>query len=139
MDLSSVRMRKKIQNTEKPGCELRSGNHLRSTNLHTVQKQPPRGVLKKRCSENMQEIYRRTRMSKCDFNKLQNNFIEIASEWVSSYNFAAYFQNIFSQEHLWVAASVLAVSHQQIYGLKFGIYFQRKINASKGLDTLKVR
>ena len=33
------------------------------------QKQPPRGVLKKRCSENMQQIYR-TPMSKCDFNKV---------------------------------------------------------------------
>ena len=33
------------------------------------QKQPPRGVLRKRCSENMQQIYRRTPMPKCDFNK----------------------------------------------------------------------
>ena len=35
------------------------------------QEQPPRGVLKKRCSENMQQIYRRTPMSKCDFNKVE--------------------------------------------------------------------
>ena len=34
------------------------------------QKQPFRGVLKKRYSENMQQIYRRTRMTKCDFNKV---------------------------------------------------------------------
>ena len=34
------------------------------------QKQPYRGVLKKRCSENMQQIYRRTLMLKCDFNKV---------------------------------------------------------------------
>ena len=33
------------------------------------QKQSSRGVLKKRCSENMQQIYRRTSMPKCDFNK----------------------------------------------------------------------
>ena len=33
------------------------------------QKQPPRGVFKKRCSENMQQIYRRTPMRKRDFNK----------------------------------------------------------------------
>ena len=33
------------------------------------QKQPFRGVLRKRCSENMQQIYRRTLMSKCDFTK----------------------------------------------------------------------
>ena len=35
-----------------------------------LQKQPPRGVLRKRCSENMQQIYRRTPMPKCDFNKV---------------------------------------------------------------------
>ena len=50
----------------------------RSTILETSnksQKQPPRGVPRKRCSENMQQIYRRTPMPKCD---LQSNFIEIA-------------------------------------------------------------
>ena len=36
-----------------------------------VQKQPTRGVLKKRFSENMQHIYMRTPMSKCDFNKVE--------------------------------------------------------------------
>ena len=36
----------------------------------TRQKQPSRGVLRKRCSENMQQIYRRTPMPKCDFNKV---------------------------------------------------------------------
>ena len=41
------------------------------------QKQPSRGVLSKRCSENMQQIYRRTPMPKCDFNKVACNFIEI--------------------------------------------------------------
>ena len=35
-----------------------------------VHKQPSRGVLKKRCSENMQQIYRRTPMPKYDFNKV---------------------------------------------------------------------
>ena len=39
------------------------------------QKQLPRGVPRKRCPENMQQIYRRTPMPKCDFNC---NFIEIA-------------------------------------------------------------
>ena len=42
------------------------------------QKQPPSSVPGKRCSENMQQIYRRTPIPKCDFNKLQRNFIEIA-------------------------------------------------------------
>ena len=35
-----------------------------------LQKQPLKGVLEKRCSENMQQIYRRTPMPKCDFNKV---------------------------------------------------------------------
>ena len=38
--------------------------------LKQVQKQPSRGVLIKRCSENMQQSYRRTPMPKCDFNKV---------------------------------------------------------------------
>ena len=37
---------------------------------YSYQKLPPRGVLKKRCSENMQQIYRRTPMPKCNFNKV---------------------------------------------------------------------
>ena len=36
------------------------------------QKQPSRGVLSKRCSENMQQIYKRTPMPKRDFNKVSN-------------------------------------------------------------------
>ena len=36
----------------------------------SIQKQPSRGVLSKRCYENMQQIYRRTSMPKCDFNKV---------------------------------------------------------------------
>ena len=32
-----------------------------------MQKQTSRGILRKRCSENMQQIYRRTTMPKCDF------------------------------------------------------------------------
>ena len=46
---------------------------------NTIQKQPPRGVFRQRCSENMQQIYRRTPKPKCDFNKVakQNKFIEI--------------------------------------------------------------
>ena len=36
-----------------------------------TQKQPIKGLLIKRCSENMQQIYRRTLMSKCDFNKVE--------------------------------------------------------------------
>ena len=37
---------------------------------YNIKKQPSRSVLKKRCYGNMQQIYRRTPMSKCDFNKV---------------------------------------------------------------------
>ena len=59
------------------------------------------------CSENMQQIYRRIPMPKCDFNKVakqryQNHF----SAWMFSCKFVAYFQDIFSLEHLWKSPSV---------------------------------
>ena len=34
-----------------------------------------RGVLRKRCSENVQQIYRRKPMLKCDFNKVAKQLI----------------------------------------------------------------
>ena len=39
-------------------------------NINKNMKQPSRGVLRKRCSENMQRIYKRTPMPKCDFSKV---------------------------------------------------------------------
>ena len=42
-----------------------------------LQKQPSRGVLRKRCSENMQQIYRRTPFRSAISIKLLYNFIEI--------------------------------------------------------------
>ena len=38
--------------------------------LMNVQKQPPIGAPRKKCSENMQQIYRRTPMPKCNVNKV---------------------------------------------------------------------
>ena len=69
------------------------------------QMQPSRVVLRKRCSENMQQIYRRIPTPKCDFNKVTLQlYWNHTSAWVFSCKFAAYFQNTFSQEHLWKAA-----------------------------------
>ena len=64
---------------------------------YELQKQPPRGVSKKRCSENMQQIYRRTPMPKCDFNKVALQlYWNRTSTWVFSCNFASYLQCTFS-------------------------------------------
>ena len=38
--------------------------------MSAIHKQPSWGVLRKRCSENMQQIYKRTPVPKCDFNKI---------------------------------------------------------------------
>ena len=50
-------------------------------------------------------------MPKCDFNKgaLQLYWNHTLA-WVLSSKFAAYFQNTFSLEHLWVAASVMFIT-----------------------------
>ena len=48
----------------------------------------------------MQQIDRRKPMQKCDFKK-----VALHSAWVFSFQFAEYFQNTFSQEHIWMAAS----------------------------------
>ena len=50
-----------------------------------LRKQPSRGVIKKRCSENMQQIYRRTPRRSVISIKLQNH----TSAWVISCKFAA--------------------------------------------------
>ena len=48
-------------------CELHRTVYLRiGEELTSIQKQPSRGVFSKRCSENMQQIYRRTPMPKCE-------------------------------------------------------------------------
>ena len=53
----------------------------------TIQKQPSRCVLNKRCSENMQQIYRRTPMPKCDFNKVTLQlYWNRTSAWCSPVN-----------------------------------------------------
>ena len=55
-----------------------------------------RGILTKRCSENMQQIYRRIPMPKCDFNKVAKQlYWNHTSAWVFPCKFATYFENIF--------------------------------------------
>ena len=41
---------------------------------YIFQEQPSRGVLRKRCSEKMQQMYRRTTMSKCFATLLKSHF-----------------------------------------------------------------
>ena len=48
---------------------VQSQQQRHQSNIHG-QKHPFRTVLRKRCSENMQQIYRRTPIPKCDFNNV---------------------------------------------------------------------
>ena len=70
-----------LQNTS-DGCFCYLNHFKNMTKINCIaQKQPPKGVPRKRCSENMQQIYRRIPIPKCDFNKVALqlcNFIEIA-------------------------------------------------------------
>ena len=47
-----------------------TGINIIRSYLSNTQKQPSRGVLRKRCSENGLQIYRRTPMPRFDFNKV---------------------------------------------------------------------
>ena len=70
-----------------------------------IHKQPFRDVLSKRCSENIHQIYKRIPIPKCDFDKVgKQPYWNHTSALVFSYKLAAYFQNTFYQEHLWMAA-----------------------------------
>ena len=70
------------------------------------QKQSLRSVLGKRCSENMQQIYRRIPTPKCDFNKVAlQHFWNHTLAWVYSCKFVAYFQNTFPYKQIWTVVS----------------------------------
>ena len=61
-----------------------------------VQEQPSRWVLIKRSSEKMHELYRRTTMTKCDFNKIALQlYWNHTSTWVFSYTVADNWHMIF--------------------------------------------
>ena len=73
--------------------------------LGTTQKQPSRGVLRKRCSENVKQIYKRTPMTNCDFNTVALQYFKFwtlllkihKKEWLSSktfINFSCLFKHI---------------------------------------------
>ena len=68
-------MEKSEEKTEKSGIQGKL-REIFGTMVKTFQlpRQLSRGVLKKRCSENMQQIYRGALMPKCDFNKVAFHF-----------------------------------------------------------------
>ena len=68
---------------------------------YRIQKHPSRRVLRKRCSENMQQIYSRASMSKCHIDKAAKRLCwNHTSAWVSYCKSGTYFENNFLTEHL---------------------------------------
>ena len=64
--------------------------------FHKIKKQPCRDVLRKRCFENIQDIYRRTPMSKYNFNKIKKQLHwNHTSAWMLFCNFFVHLQNTF--------------------------------------------
>ena len=59
-----------VQNAEKRYSYRERIWYCITDDTRTRSKQPSRGVLNKRCSKDMQQIYRRTPMPKWDFNKV---------------------------------------------------------------------
>ena len=79
-----------LQNTS-TGCFWKTSWSF--TGIFSLQKQPSRDVLQKRCSKNMQQIYR-TPMPKCDFNNVALQlYWNHTSTRLFSCKFATYFQN----------------------------------------------
>ena len=82
-------------------------------------KQPPRGFPRKRCFENIQQIYSRSPMPKCDFNKVALqiywNFIysPLRHGW-SAVNFLHIFKHLLLRAHLggcfWVIILIFILS-----------------------------
>ena len=88
------------------------------------QKQPPTSISQKRCSENMQQIYRRTPMPKCDFNKVAFA-IEIAL-WhgCSSVNLLHIFRKPFSKNIPGrLLLSILVICDDKLYIFSFVSFY----------------
>ena len=84
--------------------------------LKDLSKQPLRGVLRKKCSENMQQISWGASMPKCDFNKVALQlYWNPTSAWMFSIKFATNVKNDFSQGHIWTTGFRFLKSKWEIF------------------------
>ena len=84
--------------------------------VSNAQNHPSRGILTKRCSENMQQFCRRTPMPKCDFNKVASQlYWDHTSVWVFSCKFAAYWNHTSA----WKQTSIIAKVHPVTVGHRY--------------------
>ena len=82
-----------------------------------LQKQPSRRVLRKRCSANMQQIYSRTPIPKCNFNKVEGPLLHLVQSANSCFT-----------PPLCKHASVDFGSTRNTQWLKSGSFFSSKSN-----------
>ena len=100
------------------------------------QKQPPRSVPRKRYSENIQQIYRRILMPKCDFNKVPSNFIQITlRDRCSSVNFLHIFRTPFLKN---TSGWLLLIHVLKIYILMVSNAKNLKVNGHVDIKTKSV-
>ena len=101
-----------------------------------IEKQPSRGVLSKRCSENMLQIYRKTPMPKCDFNKVAKQlYWNHTSAWVFSCKFAAYFQNTY--HILYISKFITSCTFLLAFKIIESLHRIISTNLTKWSNTLK--
>ena len=105
--------------------------------MKTVQKQPPGGVLKKRYSGNIQQIYRRTPVPKCDFNKVASQLLKIALRYgCSPVNLLHIFRTPFPRNTSgWLRLTVATLRLSS----KILLFSVRRMSASIGEIWLRIR
>ena len=110
-----------------------SNKHVHGALCSNAQKQPSRGVLRKRSLENMRLIHRKTPTPKCDFNEAALQlYWNHTSVWMFSCKLAAYFHSTFSKNtpvwlllnarYVWRYTHFLYWQNTEIYVL-YTMYF----------------
>ena len=94
---------KRWDNSKIPNCEKLLS--AQTSFLTMDQKQPPRGVFTKRCSENMLQIYRKTLMPKCVSISCKATLLKSHFGMGVFLQICCIFSKHFFLENLWVAAS----------------------------------
>ena len=123
----------------KPGMK-----NLLSFQSIAIQKQPCSDVLKKRCSKNMQQIYRRTHMPNSNFNNVAVQlYWSCTLAWVVSCKFAAYFQNTFTKNIsgglVLAIVNVLSELTESVLERSCIKWPGMRVVASKGRFTMRIR
>ena len=114
-----------------------------SFKLQDIEAAPQRGVLRKSCSENMQQIYRRTPWHSVISIKLQSNFIEIKF-WrgCSPVNLLHIFRKSFSQntsKRLLLGTDLSVTSLKKDSGTDVFLWILQKKNFSRKSSIVDVR